>query len=146
MGFANRDETGYIKTSNHLQKGCDMGRRSFANDLEVKDREALNKRIRDRQYGDADGTLEFARSLGAKVSRSAVHRYILALKRADGLDGVAFLDIAATAPARTDGLSRTERLLIELGALRQREAEVLEELADMREKTGRRDAQINEAG
>lgn len=113
-----------------------MGRRSFVNKLEADDRKALNRYIRDQQYGDVDHIYKYVKDMGIRTSRSAIHRYILALKEADGLDGATFLEIAATSPTMANGLTRTERLLMELGALRQRESEVLGELAEIREKTG----------
>ena len=110
-----------------------MPRQTFVGKLSMEHREELNRALRERGYGGAIELAEWLEGLGYESSKSSVHRYAQALRASDGLDQASGYEIAARGPVPADGLSRRQQLLIELGALRERECQLLSELHALRE-------------
>ena len=107
-----------------------MGRRTFAADITPEQRAELNKMIRASFYGNHDGIFEWCQCQGIATSRSALNRYAMGLREADGKDGAGSISIVSSNPVMeaTAHLSRRQQLLIELGELRLREMAIIKEL------------------
>ena len=107
-----------------------MGRRTFAANITPEQRAELNKMIRVAFYGKHDDIFEWCQSQGIATSRSALNRYAMGLREADGKQGASSISIVSSNPSIESiaHLSRRQQLLIELGELRLRELTILKEL------------------
>lgn len=109
-----------------------MPKPTFVASLPPQIREELNIRLREAHYyGQLEITL-WLQAQGFDISKSAVNRYALALRDADGLNHSSSHAVAARSPVHPVGLSQREQILIELGALREREAELLDRLRELK--------------
>ncbi|MGD9861196.1 MAG: phage protein Gp27 family protein [Marinobacterium sp.] len=92
-------------------------------------RAEVNRRLRLGYYSQEDvrGWLALE---GYEIGKSSFNRYAVALRENDGNEGVSPIRLAAknTDP---DGLSSEQQILLELGRLKVREAELLEQLRNI---------------
>lgn len=105
-----------------------MARVSVLAKLDAENKKQLDKKLREEGYGNYDDIFEWLRLSGIETSRSALHRYGMNLKARDRvtsqLVGHLTLDDAGTESRKREA---TE-ILMELGALRVREAGLIEQL------------------
>lgn len=109
-----------------------MARATFFNKLPEDIQHEVNKRLRLSSYGNQNELLEWLQGHGYKATKSAVNRYALALKRADGYENMMAHDIAAE-HSGFEGLNRIDSILIELGRIKVREHELISELKELRD-------------
>lgn len=109
-----------------------MGRRSELLKLPVSVRCEVDDRLRKAAYGDYVAITAWLTRNGYAVSKSAVHRYGLALRQVDAGRGDQEALVAqvsrengCTAAAIRDGL------LLELGRLRYRESQILVKISQL---------------
>lgn len=109
-----------------------MARQSFISTLTLEDRQQLNNRLRTSLYSDQAKHLAWLHSLSYDVSKSGLSRYVVALREADGLTNKQGNELAARATDNV-GLSRKESILIEIGKMRIREVELINEWNKLRD-------------
>jgi hypothetical protein len=108
-----------------------MAARTFISKLPDQVKAEINARLRAAQYS---GQVEISRWLtaqGYNASKSSVNRYAQALKDADGMDGLSGHAIAAAVPIQS-GLTVEQNLLLQLGELKLRESQLIEQLLELR--------------
>ncbi|MCO6440528.1 MAG: DUF3486 family protein [Nitrococcus mobilis] len=110
-----------------------MPRQTFVGKLSMGHREELNRALRARGYGGSIELAKWLEELGYESSKSSVHRYAQALRASDGLSQATGYEIDARQAVAPNGLSRRQQLLLELGALREREYQLLNDLLDLSE-------------
>jgi hypothetical protein len=113
-------------------KGLNMARATFFNKLPEDIQQEVNKRLRQSSYGNQKELLEWLIGAGYNVTKSSLSRYSTALRRSDGYDNMTAHEIAAETSS-SEGLSRQDAILIELGKLKLRENELITELMGLRE-------------
>lgn len=108
-----------------------MPRQNFTAKLPADIKAKLDKRIRDSFYATPESHADWLKSLGHPASRSGVSRYARALMASDGLNGESqkstYVQSAAASQYRGH-LTPREQILLELGELKVREAELLSRL------------------
>lgn len=110
-----------------------MARKSTMHKVPDDLRNEVNARLRKELYANQQGVRQWLADQGYDISKSSFNRYVVALKANDGNRGRSTLGLIAR-DADANGLTRADEILMELGRLRVREAELLDEL---REITGR---------
>ena len=105
-----------------------MPRPDFSTKLPDEIREELNQRIRKSNYTSPGEHAEWLQSLGYQASRSGLSRYGRTLMKIDGQPSIA-REISARRASEYGHLTPHERILVQLGELKVREAELLKELA-----------------
>lgn len=106
-----------------------MGHRHSVSKLPAEIRAALNERFRSNWYGDFSAVAAWMKTQGHTMSRSALHRYAQALKRQDIAEGRSEAQLADRASDISQVRYTETLLLVELGRLRRRELQILEQLA-----------------
>lgn len=109
-----------------------MGRRSEVMKLPVAVRCELDERLRQAAYGDYLGVSAWLAAQGYEVSKSAMHRYGTALRQVDASSGRQDAQVAQVAQASgSSERGRRDGLLLELGRLRYREAQIIDEISQL---------------
>lgn len=89
-------------------------------------RDELNRRLRDNGYSDFVVLSEWLKWLGHDISKSAIHRYTVGLKEQDQAYSAFTTGFQIGIPDHT-----ASEILMELGALRVRENDLLKRLEDI---------------
>jgi len=103
-----------------------MARKPAMSNVPADLREEVNRRLRQGYYSQDDVRGWLAQQ-GYEIAKSSFNRYVLALRANDGNERMSPTRLAVrnTDP---DGLSSEQQILIELGRLKVREVELLEQL------------------
>lgn len=110
------------------------GRKSFITNLTEEHVLELHSRVRNARYGEHDGMVDWLKSLGYTVSRSAMARYSSELKKRDGYEGTAgsFTLHTAINDAPDHDLNLAN-LYKELGEVEYRKVKILERIREITE-------------
>jgi len=107
-----------------------MARRSEVMKLPTDVREFVDAQLRGAVYGNYDGLSKQLLKRGYNVSKSALHRYGVALRQVDAANGRQDVQVAAVSIENSAvAVGRRDGLLLELGRLAHRQAEILTEIA-----------------
>lgn len=110
-----------------------MSRKTFISDLPSEVRGEVNIRLREAAYGGQIELTSWLNEQGYRASKSGVNRYAMALRKADGIpDGDMSHDIIAKGIV-SGAISRKESILIEIGKMRIRELELINEWNELRD-------------
>ncbi|WP_392434905.1 hypothetical protein ACF3VQ_09245 [Yersinia sp. HM-2024] len=108
------------------------GRKSFITNLTDEHIFALHTRIRNARYGEHDDMVDWLKSLGYAVSRSAMARYSGELKRRDGYEGTAgSFTLHSAINDAPDYDMNLANLYKELGEIEYRKVGVLERIREI---------------
>lgn len=106
-----------------------MARTSTLSKLPSDLRGYINTQLRQNQYMCQEDIRAWLKERGYEVSKSALNRYSMALRRNDGNEGKTSLELVTN--EADPALSRKDSILLELGKLKVKETLLLDELRDL---------------
>ena len=108
-----------------------MARTAKLLQLPVEVSEQLDAKLRANGYSDFVKLAEWLTELGHPIRKSALHEYSTALKRTDADAGDTKAIISTRGVGNASAVGESESLLLELGRLRFREAQIVARLVEL---------------